>query len=94
MESAPVTNSRGIGKGTKRFHGFVPNLLTDGQLVTQHGGDATMIKVWNHHHFAPLFAASASQSPPFAASRYFWRRLVGLSGMVRSNHPAVTSGSI
>src|SRR5687768_4834007 len=40
------------------------------------------------HHYYPR-VASSSQARPLGVSRYFWRRLVGLSGMVRSGQPAV-----
>ncbi len=36
---------------------------------------------------------SASQVLPFSVTRYFCRLLVGLSGIVRSIHPDVMSGS-
>lgn len=42
--------------------------------------------------FSTFLSAPASSDRPLAVRRYFWRRLRGLSGMVRSIKPAFKAG--
>lgn len=46
------------------------------------------------HSRPPFFSNRSSNLRPFSVSRYFWRRLVGFSGMVRSTSPSARAGSI
>lgn len=43
---------------------------------------------------SPSFSNRSSNLRPFSVSRYFWRRLVGFSGIVRSISPSARAGSI